>query len=49
MSTINEQEYLGLESLIRMFSANLPSRGGVNPIITHKMPIVPINEIDSTI
>ncbi len=49
VSSITEQEYLGLESLVELFSTHLPHRGGLSPIFPHKVPIVPLREIDTTI
>ncbi len=47
VSTLPEQEYLGLESLLEVISRMLPHRGGLTPMHYHKTPYIPKKEIDS--
>lgn len=46
VTTITEQEHLGLETLVEEFSQHLPHRGGVSPIFAHQLPWVPVRERD---
>jgi hypothetical protein len=45
VTTCSEQEYLGLESLVELMSRTLPHRGGIPPLLSHKLPVVPKNEV----
>ena len=38
VTSLTEQEYLGLESLMKLFSDHLPHRGSVTPIFSHFLP-----------
>ena len=50
VTTINEQEQLGLESLVTEFSTHLPHRGGVPPIFVHKLPqYIPAHEYNESV
>ncbi|CDW71891.1 UNKNOWN [Stylonychia lemnae] len=46
VSSLSEQEHLGLESMMQMTSRTLPSRGSLPPIFSHIIPIVPYQEQD---
>lgn len=45
---MTEQEHLGLDSLINLFS-HLPHRGGITPVFSHSIPMTPVKEYDQTI
>ena len=48
-TTVPEQEYLGLESLMNLISRSLPMKGGIVPLLYHKIPYVPKKEVSSII
>mmetsp|Transcript_22369 Transcript_22369/g.21549 ORF Transcript_22369/g.21549 Transcript_22369/m.21549 type:complete len:95 (-) Transcript_22369:23-307(-) len=46
VSTISEQEFQALNSLLDLFSRKLPQKGGLTPLHYHINPKVPFGELN---